>query len=145
MAPVILEDFPKDAPRQSDAASMEGLACPIPLRRLATKGDSDLLAGIKSELSQLAPWNDLFRASRGGSTVGVSKMTVTDAATTLCTLLDTGRIEGVAESEQGKSLRYTSEDLRNWYLEAASMRPGGAARASELADWFWGGRRVPAR
>ena len=80
----------------------------------------------------------MFRASRGGSTVGVSKMTVTDAATTLCTLLDTGRIEGVAESEQGKSLRYTSEDLRNWYLEAASMRPGGAARASELADWFWG-------
>lgn len=135
--PVILEDFPKDAPGQGET-SMDGMVCPIPLRRSATRAPSDLVGQVLGEISQLAPWREVFLARHGRSIVGVSKMAIDEAVTALASILETGHAPGVADDELGFCLRYASEDLRNWYIEAASARPGGAASARQLADWFWG-------
>ena len=135
--PVILEDFPKDAPGQGET-SMEGMVCPIPLRRPPTSDPSNLLERIMGEISQLAPWREVFLAKHGRSIVGVSRMSIEEAVTALVSIQETGNAAGVADDELGFCLRYASEDLRNWYIEAASARPGGAASAQQLADWFWG-------
>jgi hypothetical protein len=135
--PVILEDFPKDAPGQGEAG-MEGMACPIPLRRPATRDPFGMREQVMSEINQLAPWREVFLAKRGHSIVGVSKMSIDEAVTALVSILETGRVDGLPDDELGFCLRYASEDLRNWYIEAASARPGGAASARQLADWFWG-------
>ena len=135
--PVILEDFPKDAPGQGEA-SMDGMVCPVPLRRPAASGPSSMIEQIMGEISQRSPWREMFLARQGRSIVGVSRMSIDEAATALFSILKTGNATGVADDELGFCLRYASEDLRNWYIEAASARPGGAASAQQLADWFWG-------
>ena len=135
--PVILEDFPEDAPGQGEM-SMEGMVCPIRLRRPERGDRTDLVKQITGEMSELAPWRELFLASHGRSIVGASKMSIDEAVTALGSILETGRAEGIADGELGVCLRYASEDLRNWYIEAASARPGAAASAPQLADWFWG-------
>lgn len=135
--PVILEDFPKDAPGQGEM-SMEGMVCPVPLRRPATSDPSNVLEQIMGEIRQLGPWREMFLAKQGRSIVGVSKMSIDEAVTALFSILETGHAAGVPDDELGFCLRYASEDLRNWYIEAASARPGGAASAQQLADWFWG-------
>lgn len=135
--PVILEDFPEDAPGQGEI-TMEGMVCPIPLRRPERGDQSNLLKQIMAEMRELAPWRELFLASHGRSIVGASKMTIDAAVAALGSILETGQADSVADDELGMCLRYASEDLRNWYIEAASARPGGAASAQQLADWFWG-------
>lgn len=140
--PVILDDFPKDAPDQGNpeniADNMEGMVCPIPLRKPDRSSEADIIQQVLAEIDQLAPWQALFRESTNRSTVGVSSMNITDAARFLGELLATGRCNTVVPSDWGTTMRFATEDLRNFYLEAASMRPGGAASTRQLADWFWG-------
>ena len=38
----------------------------------------------------------------------------------------------------GQAFRQGCEELKTFYLEAATAKPG-AAKSHELADWFWGG------
>jgi hypothetical protein len=135
---VILEDFPDDAPGQGDADSMEGLVCPVSFRVPASGDRSDPLTRILAEVEQLAPWHEVFVDSCGESMVGVSALPVADAARLLDEIRVSGKSATIEDEDLGKALRFASEDVRNWYLEAASARPGGAAAPRELADWFWG-------
>lgn len=135
--PVILEDFPEDAPGQGEM-TMEGMVCPIRLQRPASSDRSEILNQIMCEIGELAPWRELFVASHGRSIVGASKLSIDEVVTALGSILETGHAEGIPEDELGMCLRYASEDLRNWYIEAASARPGDAASPQQLADWFWG-------
>ena len=135
--PVILEDFPDDAPGQGEM-SMEGMVCPVRLRRPARGDQSSVVKQVMDEIGELAPRRELFVNSHGRSIVGASKLSIDEVVTALGSILETGRAEGIADDELGVCLRYASEDLRNWYIEAASARPGGAASPQQLADWFWG-------
>ena len=136
--PVVLEDFPDDAPRQGSPEAMEGMVCPVPLRKPPPEASQELPDRVLSEVAQLAPWAELFRTNKGRTTVGVSGASIDHAAALLADLLKTGRIDSAAEPDWGTTIRFAAEDLRNYYLEAAAMRPGGAASARDLADWFWG-------
>ena len=111
--PVILEDFPDDAPGQGEA-SMEGMVCPVRLRRPERGHQSDLVRQVMSEMAELAPWRELFVASHGRSIVGASRMPIDDAVTALGAILESGQAEGIGNDELGVCLRYASEDLRNW-------------------------------
>ncbi|MGI9478911.1 MAG: hypothetical protein ACR2PI_19575 [Hyphomicrobiaceae bacterium] len=136
--PVILEDFPDDAPGQGDPENMEGMVCPVPLRKPETSDAPDIVGNVLTEIGQLAPWQTLFRDSNSRTTVGVCDLDLTDAVRFLGDLHASGRSDAVAAGKQASTLRYASEDLRNFYLEAAAMRPGGAASRTQLMDWFWG-------
>ena len=37
----------------------------------------------------------------------------------------------------GEALRFTSEDVKTWYFEAATAQPG-ETNSRAVADWFWG-------
>jgi hypothetical protein len=137
--PVVLEDFPEDAPA-SAPEEMEGLACPVPLPRLPADADAaSPVAAVEAEMAVLAPWYELAVSTRGGSTVGVSGLDLPGVLAFLDTLLGGGTPLPGPDLTLAQTVRFATEDLRNWYLEAASARPGGSAGSRTLADWFWGG------
>ncbi|MGI9424370.1 MAG: hypothetical protein ACR2PA_14345 [Hyphomicrobiaceae bacterium] len=136
--PVILEDFPEDAPGQGSPEAMEGMVCPIALPRPPLELPASLIDAVLSEIDELAPWYELFRQTHDGETIGASGMAAKDAAQLLDEILRTGRLATADPDQSGKTVRYASESLRNYYVSAALVRPGGAAAAREIADWFWG-------
>ena len=136
--PVILEDYAKDAPGQGAPENMEGMVCPIPLPKPASPDKTDLIQSVLSEAEQLAPWQTLFRETHNRSTVGVCDLSLPDAIRFLGTLLNDDGTPTPPDRNPATTLRFATEDLRNFYLEAAAMRPGGAASTDQLIEWFWG-------
>lgn len=138
--PVILEDFPEDAPGQAvdAAAAMEGMVCPVRLKRPEDTRQSEIVQQVHREMAQLAPWREAFMAASGRSIVGISGMEPGEGAAFLGEVLADGGKGLAAQAELGLRVRNVTEDLRNWYIEAAAARPGGAAAAEALADWYWG-------
>jgi hypothetical protein len=136
--PVILDDYPKDAPGQGAPENMEGMVCPIPLPKPVSSGKTDLVQSVLSEAEQLAPWQTLFRETHNRSTVGVCDLGLPDAIRFLGTLLNGEGSLAPPDRDPAITLRFATEDLRNFYLEAAAMRPGGAASTAQLIEWFWG-------
>jgi hypothetical protein len=136
--PVILDDFPKDAPGQGHPENMEGLVCPIPLKKPAPASQPDLIQAVLAETKQLAPWYELSLTSNERTTVGVSGLSLPGAIHFIGDVCQTGGSEPVPQHKWATTLRFATEDLRNYYLEAAAMRPGGAASHAQMIDWFWG-------
>jgi hypothetical protein len=135
--PVVLEDYPEDAPASAPEET-EGLACPVPLPRLPIDTTATPVAAVEAEIAILAPWYELALSTRGGSTVGVSGLDLPAVLAFLGKLLAGDMPQPAPGLSLAQTVRFATEDLRNWYLEAASARPGGSAGARALADWFWG-------
>ena len=90
------------------------------------------------EIDELAPWHELFRQTHEHSDSGLTGLATEDAAIFLDEVLKSGRPNLDDASQWGAMLRFACEDLRNYYLAAVLVRPGGAASPSQAADWFWG-------
>ena len=74
----------------------------------------------------------------GRTTVGVSGMDIQQGAQFLATFLhDESTPSPRADLTVGEALKLASEDLKAFYLEAATAQPGKSS-SGELADWFWG-------
>ncbi len=136
--PPILDDFPEDAPG-AGPTDMTGWSCPIPLPPAPPSEDPALLADILSEIGTLSPWQTLAVDKRGRTGVGAAGVSIETSARFLHDLLDGG---GVADNPSdrlslGQSFRSASEDLKTFYMEAATAQPGNATSRS-VADWFWG-------
>lgn len=135
--PVILADFPEDAPAATEE-EVAGWVCPVNLPKPAAVAEPAMLEDVLREIGQLAPWYVFAREARGGrTTVGVSGLAIEEAVRFLH-----GFFDGLAENPAptmslGEAVRLANEDIRTWYLEAAAARPGGAT-SRVLADWFWG-------
>jgi hypothetical protein len=134
--PVILEDFPEDAPRPS-AADFDGLVCPVPLPRNARRSAGPA-ALVAAEMEALAPWQALAVQRTGRSIAGVSGLGVAEVVAFLTALFEGRTPDPAAGLTAAQTARFASEDLRNWYFEAASARPGPSPSPSAMADWFWG-------
>lgn len=138
--PVILEDYPVDAPEEEvSEEAMEGLACPIPLPKPEIASDSDFVRSILAEVGPLAPWYQLAVESNARTSVGVSGKDVEENVRFLASLLEGGEMPADdGDLSLGERMRVATEDIRTWYFEAAGARPGGSASSQALADWFWG-------
>jgi hypothetical protein len=136
--PVILEDFPDDAPGQGSPDAMEGMVCPVPLPRPVRTEPTKLIERVLAEIDDLAPWHELFCQIQQRKPATASGLSAKEAALFLDATLRSGHPPIDPPDNWGKQLRFVAEDLRNYYLAAALSRPGGAAPARELADWFWG-------
>lgn len=134
----ILEDFPDDAPG-SGPTDMTGWSCPIPLPPAPPSDDPALLADVLREIESLSPWQTLAEDKRGRTSLGAAGMPIEAAARFLHALLEgDGAAENPSETlSLGQSLRGASEDLKTFYMEAATAQPGNATSRS-VADWFWG-------
>lgn len=136
--PVILEDFPEDAPAMT-ASDMDGMVCPVPLPRRPASGDPrDLVGAVNADMAALAPWYALAAERSRGTTVGVSGLDMDAILALLGAFLRGETPEPVPGLSLAQTLRFATEDLRNWHLEAISARPGGASSMTAVAAWFWG-------
>ncbi len=134
----VIEDFEEDAPG-ADPDDYSGWVCPValPAPPDGSAVPGSLLAQVQAEVDSLAPWYDLARERRGRTTVGVSGMSVVDAAAFLIRFLDDREIESPDPAlSVPHAAKFAADDLKAWYFEAATARPG-ANGSVPLNDWFW--------
>jgi hypothetical protein len=140
----VLEDFPDDAPAPAavdgEEDGLDGWVCPVSFPRPDEGADTGgFRDAVLDEIGLLAPWYDLASRNRGRTTFGVSGLDIEAVARFINAVL--GR-EAVAspmpEMPLGQAVNMACEDLKAFYMEAATAKPGRAG-SKEIADWFWGG------
>jgi len=132
----VLEDFPEDAPAGAPD-DMNGWVCPVSFASpSAAKGDA-LDRAIADEIRQLRPWYDLAVEKRGRTTVGLSGLDPADAARFLEAFAAGGDpdipVQGAGRVD---ALRWCSDDVKAYYLEAVTAQPGNPS-PGDLERWFW--------
>ena len=115
----LLVDYPEDVEGEVD---LTGWACPISL----APRPSDTLA---AEIDRLTAWYDRAVAMRGRTTVGTSGLDMPAAGRLL-----TAALEGTLPP--ALALKLAVDDLRAFYLEAASAFPDPGTSKTRQA-WFW--------
>jgi hypothetical protein len=115
----ILADYPEDVPEVTD---FSGWACPINL----APSQTDSLA---AEIDRLATWYDQSVARQGRTTVGVSGLDMLDAGALVNRAL-------AGDLPEAQPLKEAIDDLRAYYLEAASAFPDPGTSATRK-KWFW--------
>jgi hypothetical protein len=142
--PPVLLDFPDDAPGPS--ADMTGWTCPIPLPPVLPNSESDASESIKdaveAEINQLSPWRQLAVETRGRTVTGVLGVPIEEIIQFLCGFRETVDANYNPAPLKpgmplGENVRQACEELKSFYMEAATAKPG-AASSRDLADWFWG-------
>ena len=133
----VLEDFPEDVP--ASTGELSGWACPISFDRpqVALSGTAAIEQALNDEIAQLAPWYDLALERRKRTTVGASGLELSAIAKLYAAMLVGPLPERpIADVPLPTVMHLSAEDLKAYYLEAASAQPGEAS-AQQLGDWFW--------
>lgn len=134
--PVVLEDFPDDAPRVETSKDDAPWSCPVTFAPPQEQRPA-LVESTLHEMQRLEPWYEIRRQSQGASRPPVSGL---DRPVIVASLAELA--EGIRQPKLETKLplaewvRLGCDDLRNWYVEAAQGQPGRAA-PRELRDWFW--------
>jgi hypothetical protein len=115
----LIADHPEHV---EEPADFSGWACPINLAPTAV----DSLA---AEIDRLATWHDRAVAASGRTTVGVSGLDMPAAGALVTRALD-------GELPAAQALKEAIDDLRAYYLEAASAFPDPGSPASRK-KWLW--------
>jgi hypothetical protein len=129
----VLEDFAEEAP--ADVAGETTFACPVSFARAET--DDDPVRVMQREIAQLAPWYELALKRRGRTTVGVSGLSMEQAASFAASF--TGDAPAAAYDARltaGVALKRACDDLKAYYYEAVAAQPGNLA-PREIERWFW--------
>ncbi len=135
--PVVLEDFPEDAPQTHPSdEDAPPWSCPVTFSA-PTEERSELVSATLDEMARLEPWHEIHIHARGGSGAAVSGLERRDIVARLGDLA-AGVQEPGGENDLplAEWVRLGCDDLRNWYVDAAQGQPGRAS-TSELRDWFW--------
>jgi hypothetical protein len=135
--PIVLEDFPEDAPAYVPSEDEEATwACPIAFHPPAEE-HPELVSETLEELQRLAPWHELYVEKRGRSAFGASALALDEVARLLGELASGPDVPRTASDMPTQEwIRLGCDDLRTWYLEAAQGQPGRGS-VTELRDWFW--------
>ena len=136
-APYVTEldtSIPLDEAEQAD-----GWSCPVTFP--TPPADNDPHTQVQEEVRLLRPWYDRGHHDRGHTAVGASGLDVPQIITWLFELADgDGAIDGpgepLREGELGLRLKLAVEDLKAFYLEAATSQPGSTS-AGDAFDWYW--------
>jgi hypothetical protein len=120
----LIADYPEHV---DEPADFSGWACPINLA--PSQVDS-----LEAEIDRLATWHDRAVAAQGRSTVGVSGLDM-PAAGKLVTQALNGHLP------PAQALKEAIDDLRAYYLEAASAFPDAGTPVIRK-KWFWDETRL---
>jgi len=115
----VLAVYPEDVPEVTD---FSGWACPINL----APSQVDSLA---AEIDRLGTWYDQSMARQGRTTVGVSGLDMPAAGALVTRALN-------HDLPEAQALKEAIDDLRAYYLEAASAFPDPGT-ATTRKKWFW--------
>ena len=136
--PPVLEDFPDEAPG-TGPSDLTGWSCPISFPSAPTTDRPTPLDTVLAEIANVSPWHNLALETRGRTSVGAAKIDIEASARFLHDLLEGN---GMAANPSptltlGQAFRGASEDMKTFYMEAATAQPGQAS-SQDLATWFWG-------
>jgi hypothetical protein len=134
--PVILEDFPDEAPsaRANNWISPIALGAPVP----PPSGDAASWAqAVGAEIAQVLPHWEKARQRFGRTTVGLSGHAPRAWAGYAANFLN-GELPEDASAAMSPSLtlRYVADDLKALYMEAAQSE-GPPPPSAALNAWFW--------
>ncbi len=115
----LIADYPEHV---SEEADFTGWACPINLAPTSV----DTLA---AEIDRLATWHDQATSKTGRTTVGVSGLDMPAAGALLSAALN-------GDLPPAQALKEAIDDLRAYYLEAASAFPDPGTSKMRKA-WLW--------
>lgn len=137
----VLESFPEEAPDSAGTENEETStwACPVSFSPpSADQSEQEEMAGaLHRELAKLRPWYDLGLEKRGRTAL------VTFDPESAATLITDYLVRGEPSSppndlSPGVALRLAAQDLRAFYFEAATSRPGAQVPDSRTFNsWFW--------
>ena len=84
-------------------------------------------------------WYDIgLKARNGRTTFGLSRIEITDLAAFITDFLERPWPKNPREDVQlVDTLKYATEDLKSFFLEAAAAQPGRQADSAKLDNWFW--------
>lgn len=134
--PVILEDFPDDAPVVSVSEEHDaGWVCPVSFPP-PPMDPNDLGAALAAEVAELAPWYEVAKERRGRTTVGLTGAAPAEIARFVAGFMDATPEPLRADASLAENLKLACEDLKAYYQEAAMAQPG-PADAAGVARWFW--------
>lgn len=138
--PVLIEDFPSEAPADMAASDGEAWFCPISLPPLQVdkSAGGGFKAAMEAEIAELYTWYEMALRERGRTTLGLSGMSITEIANFICIFLD-GEVPENPNCvySVGQNLKFAVEDLKAFYREAASAQPGNNT-GKQMNDWFYG-------
>jgi hypothetical protein len=120
----LIADHPEHVAEEAD---FTGWACPINLA--PTQIDS-----LDAEIDRLATWHDRAVATQGRTTVGVSGLDMRAAGALLTQALG-------GELPLAQSLKQAIDDLKAYYLEAASAFPDPGTPKTRK-EWLWSETRL---
>ena len=134
----VLADYPEEAPGAAAPEDGVGWVCPVDLRTpLADADDDSRTAAFFAEIADLQPWYNLG-SERRGTTFGASGLDPASCGRFLADFLDDkAETDAWPDLRPGDVLKIVLMDVKSFYLEAATARPGPST-TRELEDWFWG-------
>ena len=132
--PVLIEDFAEDDPREQPDPAWR----PPPLPNVpADREPAGLAASLEAEIALLSDAQRRRAAARGGTTVGLSGLSVRELGSYVGEWLRGRRPPGPrAEVSPILSLRFAADDLKAYVLEAGAAEPGRPS-SGQLHGWFW--------
>ena len=132
----LLVDFPDDAPISSTQRNEQELwVCPVSFPAPPEQG-SEIQKALLAEINTLAPWYDVALTNQGRTTVGLSGLSIEDAARFLLAVADGSKDNPISEMTFAEAIKRSVEDIKAYYLEAIAAQPSGA-NSQDLYGWFW--------
>ena len=111
-------------------------ACPVRFSP-PEKEEIGIARRVSDEVTMLRPWYELGVERRGRTTLGLSKAPVEETVAWLAAFSEGGALAApLPEESTADNLRWSAEDLKTFYYEAATAQPG-AASGTRLESWFW--------
>lgn len=133
----VLEEFPENAPAGAQDEESQGLACPINLGPRTAAAGGDPAHQVLGEIAQLQPWHDIAVQRGGRGAAGLTGLGAQELAGFAISYLGASpRPSYDTNMSPAEALKRACDDLKAFYLEAASAQPGNLG-ATALELWFW--------
>ena len=135
--PVILDDYPLDAPETDEAVAV--LSCPVRFDSPETESTDPLKARFLREIQAMHPWYEMALKMRNRTSLVSSGLAI-DALGDYIYRFAKGEQPDNPHSDVDPtvSLKLAVEDLKGYYVEAVTAQPGQKNLSSQaLKEWFW--------
>jgi hypothetical protein len=135
--PVILDDYPFDAPETGEGIAV--LSCPVRFDNQATDGADPLKAGLLREIHAMRPWYEMALKKRDRTSLVSSGLEMDDLGEYIYRFATGEQPDNPRpDIDPTVSLKLAVEDLKGYYVEAVTAQPGQENLSSQtLKEWFW--------
>jgi hypothetical protein len=135
--PVILEDYPIDAPETAEESPI--LSCPVRFDNPIPDDSDPLKSEFLREIQSMHAWYETAQKKRDRTTLGGSGVDVDLLGEFIYSFIEGKEPENPLQNvDLSVTLKMAVEDLKGYYVESVTAQPGQENLSSKaLKDWFW--------